>query len=173
MQSQQQADGELVQMFGKVIAIVLLLTLLSILGFRYFASVDKISAQGLRLDHSKLLNVLAMVKGQWLAKGRPSEMRLEWDTSGFQDSEPFIIEGENSEEHTLVKMSHGGWPLLDTADSVGCKQLWRQLLGRELVEQQVVTQLNPEGDVCSYIANNSDRLSYQLSTGRVVFLTKE
>ncbi|RTR40466.1 hypothetical protein EKG38_00660 [Shewanella canadensis] len=168
MQSQQQADGELLQMFGKVIAIVLLLTLLSILGFRYFASVDKISAQGLRVDHTKMLNVLAMVKAQWLAKGRPSEMRLEWDTSGFQEREPFEAAGQN-----LVKMSHGGWPLPDVADSVGCKQLWRQLLGRGPVEQQVVTQLNSEGDVCSYIANNSERLSYQLTTGRVIFLTEE
>lgn len=168
MQSQQQADGELVQMFGKVIAIVLLLTLLSILGFRYFGSVDKISAQGLRVDHTKMLNILAMVKAQWLAKGRPSEMKLEWDTLGFGERESLDIAGKN-----LVKMSHGGWPIPDVADSVGCKQLWRQLLGRGPVEQQIVTQLNSEGDVCSYIANNSDRLSYQLTTGRVIFLTNE
>ncbi|RTR31241.1 hypothetical protein [Shewanella atlantica] len=173
MQSQQQADGELLQMFGKVIAIVLLLTLLSILGFRYFGSVDKISAQGLRVDHTKMLNILAMVKAQWLAKGRPPEMKLEWDTLGFGELEPLDIEGQTSEGNNLVKMSHGGWPLPDVADSVGCKLLWRQLLGRGPVEQHIVTQLNSEGDVCSYIANNSDRLSYQLTTGRVIFLTKE
>ncbi len=173
MQSQQQADGELVQMFGKVIAIVLLLTLLSILGFRYFGSVDKITAQGLRIDHTKMLNVLAMVKAQWLSKGRPSEMRLEWDASGFQEREPFNIEGENSEGRNLVKMSHGGWPLPDTADSMGCKQLWHQLLGLAPGKQQIVTQLSSEGDVCSFVAKNADRLSYQLTTGRVIFLTNE
>lgn len=168
MQSQQQADGELVQMFGKVIAIVLLLTLLSILGFRYFGSVDKISAQGLRVDHTKMLNVLAMVKAQWLAKGRPSEMRLEWDGLDFATQEKHVSVDQN-----LVKMSHGGWPLPDTADSMGCKQLWHQLLGLAPGKQQIVTQLSSEGDVCSFVAKNADRLSYQLTTGRVIFLTNE
>ncbi len=168
MLSQQQADGELLQMLGKVIAIVLLLTLLSILGFRYFGSVDKLSAQGLRVDHTKMLNVLAMIKAQWLSKGRPPEMKLEWDTSGFQDSEPFEIEG-----YTIVKMSRGGWPLPEAENSMGCKQLWHQLLGREPHKQQIVTRLGSEGDVCSYVATNSDRLSYHLTTGRVIFLTKE
>jgi len=168
MQSQQQADGELLQMFGKVIAIVLLLTLLGILGFRYFGSVDRLSAQGLRVDHTKMLNVLAMIKAQWLAKGRPPELRLEWDTGGIQDRDPLDNDGQN-----FVKMSHGGWPLPDTADSKGCRQLWHQLLGREPVEPLMVSQLGPEGDVCRYITNNSDRLTYQLTTGRVIFLTKE
>ncbi|WP_394147706.1 hypothetical protein [Shewanella atlantica] len=168
MQSQQQADGELLQMFGKVIAIVLLLTLLGILGVRYFSSVDKLGAQGLRVDHNKMLNVLAMVKAQWLAKGRPAEMRLEWDDLAFDRQESVEPAGQ-----TLVKMSPGGWPIPDTDDLAGCKQLWRQLLGREPGTQQVVTELGPGGDVCSFIANNSDRLSYQLSTGRVIFLTNE
>jgi len=168
MQSQQQADSELLQMFGKVAAIVLLLTLLSILGVRYFGSVDKISAQGLRVDHTKMLNILAMVKTQWLVRGRPTEMKLEWDGLDFATQKQQVSVVQN-----LVKMSAGGWPLPGTADSKGCKQLWRQLLGRKPIEQQLVTQLSAEGDVCSFVANNSDRLSYQLTTGRVIFLTKE
>lgn len=161
MQSQQQADGELLQVFGKVVAIVLLLTLLSVLGFRYFGSVNNISAQGLRVDHTRLLNVLGMVKAQWLAQGRPSEMHLSWDSAGTEYAT------------SIVKMSSGGWPLPNQANSSGCEQLWYQLLGHDTLSQQLVSKMSAEGDVCSYIANNSDRLGYQLISGHVIFLTND
>ncbi len=161
MLSQQQADGELLQVFGKVVAIVLLLTLLGVLGFRYFGSVNNISAQGLRVDHTRLLNVLGMVKAQWLAKGRPNEMKLTWDSTGTKYADSF------------VKMSSGGWPLPNNLDSSGCEQLWYQLLGLDTLSQQLVSEIGAKREVCSYIANNSDRVGYQLTSGRVIFLTND
>lgn len=161
MKSQQKADGELLQVFGKVVAIVLLLTLLSVLGFRYFGSVSNISSQGLRVDHNRLLNVLGMVKAQWLAQGRPTEMKLTWASTGTEYAESY------------VKMSAGGWPLPNNRDASGCEQLWYQLLGKDTLSQQFVSEIDAKRDVCNYIANNSDRVGYQLTSGRVIFLTND
>ena len=171
MLSQQKADGELLELYGKMIAIVLLLALLGVLGFRYFGSVNHIAAQGLRIDHTRLLNVLGMIKGQWLAQGRPKEMRLDWDTgiSISADKKSTQI----TSDMNFVKMSSGGWPLPNKLDSAGCEQLWYQLLGLDTASQQVVSVLGQEGDVCSYVANDFDRLGYQLTTGRVIFLTND
>ncbi|MPY25884.1 hypothetical protein FM037_01880 [Shewanella psychropiezotolerans] len=170
MLSQQKADGELLELYGKMIAIVLLLALLGVLGFRYFGSVNNIAAQGLRIDHTRFLNVLGMIKAQWLAQGRPKEMRLDWDTGSVISVNNQVTE---LEEMNLVKMSSGGWPLPNKLDSAGCEQLWYRLLGLDTASQQVVSSLSQGGDVCSYVANNLDRLGYQLTTGRVIFLTND
>ncbi|BAJ00263.1 hypothetical protein [Shewanella violacea] len=171
MLSQQKADGELLGLFSKMIAIVLLLALLAILGFRYFGSVNNIAAQGLRVDHTRLLNVLGMIKGKWLAQGRPKQMMLDWDTG-------FSISADSQSSQTisamnLVKMSSGGWPLPNKRDSTGCEQLWYKLLGPDTMSQQFVSSISPGGNVCNYIVIDSGRMSYQLATGYVNFLTND
>lgn len=208
MLSQQKADGEILALFGKVISIVLLLSLLSILGYKYFGAVSNIGSQGLKVDHHRLLNVLGMVKAQWLAKGRPSEMRLDWDMGGEYASsfsanpvnQAESVNGSESDNEVesvsvnselqnsskvmgkraaqstdvnFVKMSSGGWPLPKNLDSLGCEHLWYQLLGENTASQHLVSEIGANGDVCSYIASNYDRLGYHLRSGRVIFLTND
>ncbi len=163
MEKQTRVDSELMQAYGKMIAIVVLLLILSVLGYGYFAKVEQVSAQGLRLEHSRLLNVLAMVRSQWLVQGRPAEMHLDWSTAME------LREGEQP----LIKMSEQGWPTLEQVTEEGCKKLWWQLLGGRDDLVKIVTQADRAGEVCSYIANNGDRLSYQLNSGRVIFLTDQ
>ncbi|QYJ98051.1 hypothetical protein K0J45_02025 [Shewanella alkalitolerans] len=161
MQNQQRVDSELMQAYGKMIAIVVLLLILGVLGYGYFAKVDQVSSQGLKLEHSRLLNVLAMVRSQWLVQGRPAEMHLDWSTA---------MELRDGEQ-PLIKMSEQGWPTLAQITEENCKTLWWQLLGGRDDLAKIVTQADQAGEVCSYIANNGDRLSYQLTSGRVIFLT--
>ncbi|MBW8182827.1 hypothetical protein [Shewanella nanhaiensis] len=168
MLSQQKADGELLQVLGKVVSLLLILVLLATLAFKYFSSLETVGVQRLKADHTKLINVLGMVKAQWFAQGRPDLMPLDWNSFG--------IYGQNltkESELVLIKMSKGGWPLPEQRDKVGCKQLWGQLLGRETERQHIVTSFDSSRDVCNYFDNNSERLSYHLSSGRVIFLTKD
>ncbi len=164
MLSQQKADGELIGLFGKMTAIVLLIILLGVSGFKYLGSVNNIAAQSLWIDHTRFLNVLIMIKAQWLAQGRPKEMRLDWDTGSDQPIE--------QEEIKLIKMSAGGWPLPNKLDSSGCEQLWYQLLGADTESQEMVSLLGQKGESCSYIVNSLDGFSYQLTSGRVIFVDK-
>ncbi|ASJ95444.1 hypothetical protein [Shewanella marisflavi] len=161
MKNQQRVDGELMQAYGKVVAILVLLLILGGLGYGYFAKVDQVSSQGLRFEHNRLLNVLAMVRSQWLVQGRPKEMRLDWSTA--------IDLGDG--QQPLIKMSDQGWPTLSKVTQEGCKTLWWQLLGGRNELSKIITQADEAGEVCSYIANNGDRLSYQLRSGQVIFLT--
>ncbi|MCG9747990.1 hypothetical protein [Shewanella sp. Isolate8] len=161
MENQTRVDSELMQAYGKMIAIVVLLLILGGLGYGYFAKVDQVSSQGLKLEHSRLLNVLAMVRSQWLVQGRPAEMHLDWSTA-------MELRGG---EQPLIKMSDQGWPTLDKITQESCKTLWWQLLGGRDDLEKIVTKADQVGEVCSYIANNGDRLSYQLNSGRVIFLT--
>ncbi|MEC4725445.1 hypothetical protein HWQ46_07785 [Shewanella sp. D64] len=168
MLNQQKADGELLQVFGKVVSMLLILALLAILGFKYFDSVDNIGAQSLKRDHTKLINILAMVKAQWFAQGRPESMPLDWNSFNTND------QSQHKERVlVLIKMSKGGWPLLDQGDMDGCKQLWGLLLGRETERQQIVTIFDPQRDVCSYIDGSFGELRYDLRSGRVKVLLKD
>lgn len=168
MLSQQKADGELLQVLGKVVSILLILALLAILSFRYFSSVDKIGAQTLKVDHTKLINVLAMVKAQWLAQGRPDLLPLDWNSFDTNDKNK-----DKAPELVLIKMSKGGWPLPNQRDMEGCKQLWWMLLGIETEKYQVVTAFDGQGDVCSYTAADLSGLGYELNSGRVMILIKD
>ncbi|MEI6859478.1 MAG: hypothetical protein V5788_06810 [Shewanella sp.] len=170
MLSQQKADGDLLGLFGRVIAMVLLIILLGVLSFRYLGSMNNIAAQALWIDHSRFLNVLIMIKAKWLAQGKPKEMRLDWDTGGIisNNDQPTKPQGIK-----LVKMSSGGWPLPNKLDSAGCKQLWYQLLGVDAASQDIVSLLDPNGLICNYTVNDSLSLSYQLVSGRVVFVAND
>lgn len=161
MQSQQQADSELIQVYGKIVAIAVMLLILAVLGFRFVGSVDKVSAQGLKIEHARLLNVLAMVRSQWMTQGRPKQMMLDWSTT--------LTRGDG--EQNVVLIDNQGWPTLAKVSESSCNKLWWQLLGTKNNIAQVVTSQEESGDICSFIASNGDRLSYQLNTGRVIFLT--
>lgn len=168
MLNQQKADTELLQLLGKSISLLLLAALLTILGVKYFNSVDKVGAQNLEIDHTKLINLLSMVKAQWFSQGRPALLSLEWDNfEGFGEHQRL------DNKLTLIKMSDGGWPLLNQRDKLGCKQLWSQLLGRETERQSIVTVFDASGDVCHYTSEHSGKLSYELNSGRVFLLTKD
>lgn len=151
------------QVFGKIVAIVVMLMILAGLGFRFLGSMEQVSAQGLKIEHTRLLNVLAMVRSQWLTQGRPKQMRLDWSIT--------LARGDG--EQSMVLMSQQGWPTLMQVDEINCKVLWEQLLGAGDGLSQLVTIKANNGEVCSYIASNGDRLSYQLSSGRVIFLTDD
>ena len=168
MLSQQKAEGELLQILGRVVSMLLIFALLAVLGFRYFSSVDKIGAQTLKVDQTKLINVLAMVKAQWFAQGRPDWLPLDWHYNG--------INGENSKQKMdimLIRMSKGGWPLPNQRDKRGCEQLWIHLLGRDAEQQHIVTDFDGSRDVCKYFGGDSEFLGYSLRSGRVNILTKD
>lgn len=119
------------QVYAKLVALILLLIVLAILGFRYLGSVQQVSAQGLVVEHTRLLNVLGMIKAQWLAKGRPEMMRLDWQ---FTD----VTDGQDQQ---LVKINRGGWPTVNNVNESSCEQLWQQLLGGDTHSQQIVIEV--------------------------------
>lgn len=168
MLNQQKSDGELLQVFGKVVSLLLILLLLAILSFKYFNSVDKVSVQSFNRDHTKLIHVLGMVKAQWFAQGRPDLLPLDWNSFDTKDNNK-----DKEPELVLIKMSKGGWPLPNQRDSGGCKQLWWMLLGSDVENLQAVTSFEAGRDVCNYIADNSGGLRYELGSGRVIILIKD
>ncbi len=98
MPSQHQAEEDLLRTFARLAALLLLLVILAVLGVRYFSAVDQVSARGLQLEHHRLLNVLAMVRSQWLSLGRPEQMQLDWQTL------------ERPEPPGQLAMNKAGWP---------------------------------------------------------------
>lgn len=162
MQRQQLADSELIKLYGKVVAIVVVLIMLAVLAFRFMGSVEDVSAQGLKMEHTRLVNVLAMVRSQWLRQGRPDTLVLHWST------------GEASPSVEPVLINQQGLPTLKHADEAGCRQLWLQLLGPKPQQVAVRVATTDSGPVCEYVSRNGDKLSYQLNSGRVIWknLTK-
>ncbi|MCL1113749.1 MULTISPECIES: hypothetical protein [Shewanella] len=194
MLSQQKADDDLLKVYGKMIAIVVLLIVLSVLGARYIKTEPILTSQGLAFEHNRLLNVLAMVKSQWLTSGRPNRMLLSWynvapkvlnnsDSDVATESSKngqfsASAASDNTEAELIgtdnwITLSAKGWPIVDTFDNDGCQQLWQQLLATRTSELALSVEYQAEDKVCRYVSPNQSSLSYQLLTGRVIFLSAE
>ncbi|MCT8987996.1 hypothetical protein [Shewanella phaeophyticola] len=192
MLSQQKADDDLLKVYGKVIAIVVLIILVGILGGRFINTAPNLTSQGLAFEHNRLLNVLAMVRSQWLASGRPNKMLLSWynvapnvldkqdtndksskngrlETSAQIDNTEAELMGTNN----WIQLSSSGWPLVETYDEDGCKRLWLQLLAIDVNELELKVVYQAEDKVCRFTSANQTSLSYQLQTGRIIYLTAE
>ncbi|MBO2638783.1 MSHA biogenesis protein MshF [Shewanella algae] len=161
MPSQHQAEEDLLRTSARLAALLLLLVILAVLGVRYFSAVDQVSARGLQLEHHRLLNVLAMVRSQWLSLGRPEQMQLDWQTL------------ERPEPPGQLAMNKAGWPQAPSRDDSGCVALWQQLLGGMPDKAVIRVQFLGQDQSCRYMSSAGESLSYQMDTGRVIFLTAD
>ncbi|GGP88921.1 MSHA biogenesis protein MshF [Shewanella ulleungensis] len=194
MLSQQKADDDLLSVYGKIVAIIVLLIVLLILGARYINTAPNLTSQSLAFEHNRLLNVLAMVRSQWLTSGRPDKMLLSWydvapnvltntkGNAGTESSKNGQLSASAQLDYTeadligtnnWVKLSPNGWPIVDTYDDQGCKQLWQQLLATSATELSLTVVYQKTEKVCRYVSPNQSSLSYQLQSGRVIFLSAE
>jgi hypothetical protein len=189
MLSQQKADHELLSVYGRVIAIVVLLVLLAIFGIRYLNTASTIGGRGLEFEQNRFLNVLAMVRSQWLASGRPDKMQLSWHNlaSNVPNSQSNKKESKNGRTNTdeinddadlvgtdnWISLSDQGWPIIDTNDVQGCERLWGQLLATNLQQLPISVDYQSDTNICRYSSENKASLSYQLQTGRVIFLIND
>lgn len=160
MLSQQKADGELLTLFRKIFALVILLLVLAYFAFSHFGGINQVGQQSIQVEHNRLLNILGVIRSQWLIKGKPERLQLDWHSN---------FEG-GTESISYVSMAAGGWPIPDETSVAGCRDLIEQLLGASYV-RQIVTKFNSNTGVCRYIGVSGGSISYQTTSGRVIFLT--
>ncbi|MGI2260226.1 hypothetical protein [Shewanella sp. GXUN23E] len=174
MDSSENSGGRLQTVYRQLVAVILLLLVLAVLGYRYFEAVPGIVAQGLQVEQTRLLNVLAMTRSKWLGEGQPPRMLLSWvkqvDIPSAQASAALTLENTQSSE---VLMASGGWPLPHERSAAGCARLWYQLLGVLPDGQELQVQFDGESFACWFIAGDGSRLSYRLDSGEVNFLTSD
>ncbi|PIW59984.1 MSHA biogenesis protein MshF [Shewanella sp. CG12_big_fil_rev_8_21_14_0_65_47_15] len=164
MQSQQKAEGDLLRVYGRMITIILVLVMMAVIGIRYFSTMPQVAARSVELEHTRFLNVLAMVRSQWLSLGKPAQLQLDWEV--FTDQSQTVGQ-------SVVKMSALGWPQPKQLDHLGCQELWLQLMGSELQEDTLVGEFLSKDTSCRYRSQNGDSIGYQLNSGRVIFLTQK
>lgn len=160
MLSQQKADIDLLTLFKKIVTLVVLLLVLSCFAFSYFGQSKQVDYQSIKTEHNRLLNILGVIRSQWLIKGKPKQLKLDWhsDFNGKVGSVGYIL------------MADGGWPLPSVTSVAGCRDLIEELLGAGYI-QKLVTEFNLNTGVCRYIGADEASISYQLTSGRVIFLT--
>jgi hypothetical protein len=195
MLSQQKADHELLSVYGRVVAIVVLLVLLAIFGIRYLNTASTIGGRGLEFEQNRFLNVLAMVRSQWLASSRPDKMQLSWhnlasnvpnsgktetelnagqtntEVNNDNDMEVINYNGDLMGTDNWITLSAQGWPIIDTYDAQGCERLWRQLLATNVQQLSITVDYQADDNRCRYLSAHKASLSYQLQTGIVIFLS--
>ncbi|MCW3170890.1 hypothetical protein [Shewanella subflava] len=183
MLKQQQAEGDLIKVYGRMIAIGVFLLILAMLGLRHFNSIPSMTGKSLALEHNRLLNITAMIKSQWLSTGRPKRLLLNWESMApdvhtnnqaeTSDSGQLLLQATDELDAQLVatgnwiSLSDKGWPLINSLDVSGCKRLWYQLLATQLNDIDV--SYDADTSVCRYLAEDSTSISYQFSTGRILF----
>ncbi|WP_237524070.1 hypothetical protein [Shewanella sp. KX20019] len=133
---------------------------LSYLAFGYFGGVNQVGQRSIQVEHNRLLNVLGVIRSQWQIQGKPERLQLDW-RSDLTDS---------AETISYVSMATGGWPIPDETSVAGCRELIGELLGLSYAKQ-VVTKFNSNTGACRYIGEEGGSISYQTSSGRVIFLT--
>ncbi|MDR6965868.1 MSHA biogenesis protein MshF [Shewanella putrefaciens] len=162
MRSQQKAESNLLNLYGRMIALIVVLTMMAIIGIKYFSTMPQLAARGLELEHTRFLNIVAMVRSQWLSLGKPSQMNLDWE----------IFDNQSQQlKPSVVKMNALGWPQPLQLDNQGCQALWQQLMGTELKKSTLTGAYLPRDNSCHYRSQNGDSIGYQLDSGRVIFLT--
>lgn len=163
MQSQQKAESNLLRVYGRLVSLTLVLIILAVIGVKYFTAMPQLAARSVEVEHSRFLNVLAMVRSQWLSLGKPQQMRLDWEVFNEQNT--------HNEQQTLVIMSAQGWPQPTELSDQGCQALWWQLMGQEAADNSLIGSYFLKDNSCRYRSQNGDRIGYQLNSGRVIFLT--
>jgi hypothetical protein len=168
MHSQQQAEGEMLGLYGRLLTLVLVLIILGMLGWRYSNGVEEVRSQSLTLEHRRLITLLPMIRSQWLSSGRPHSVKLQWQE--WHNSEVNEVSASlQAQDGASVLMSASGWPQLVSLDDLGCERLWLQLLGSNLTELNIIADYQADSQSCRYTALDGSALSYQQSTGEVVF----
>ncbi len=162
MQSQQKAESDLLRVYGRLVSLTLLLIILAVIGFKYFATMPQLAARSVELEHTRFLNVLAMVRSQWLSLGKPQQMGLDWEVFNEQSV---------NNDQTSVLMSVQGWPQPSHLDDQSCQLLWQQLMGQEAGDESLIGSYFAKDNSCRYRSKNGDSIGYQLNSGRVIFLT--
>jgi hypothetical protein len=168
MHSQQQAESEMLGLYGRMVTLVLVLIILGFLGWRYFNGVEDVRSQSLTLEHRRLITTLPMIRSQWLSSGRPHSVKLEWQE--WHGNEVNTVPASlQAQDGASVLMSASGWPQLVSLDKLGCERLWLQLLGSSLTELKIVAAYQADNQSCRYSALDGSVLTYQQTTGEVVF----
>lgn len=162
MQTQQKAESDLLRLYGRIIAIGLVLVIMAVIGAKYFFTLPQIAARGLEVDHARFLNVLVMVRSQWLSLGKPPQMQLNWEA--FDNI-------SKDTELSIVDINGLGWPQPKQYSTQGCQDLWQQLMGAEIHDVGLEADYLAKDNSCHYRSHNGDSLGYQLNSGRVIFLT--
>ncbi|TCN86292.1 MSHA biogenesis protein MshF [Shewanella fodinae] len=158
MAPQRGADDSLMSVYRQLIALLLLLLLLGIIGVRYFNGLQQVADNSLQVEYNRVLNVLAMVRSQWLNQGKPVTLLADWQLS-------------DSHQQDALLMDKGGWPLPPTFDASGCQQLWQQLSGASATQVGIVVRYQVDAQVCDYQSSSGPSIRYQLRDGKVIFLT--
>ena len=181
MLKQQQAEGDLIKVYGRMIAIGVFLLILAVLGFRHLNSIPSMTGKSLALEHNRLLNITAMIKSQWLSTGRPKQLLLNWKsmapdvlTNSQADTLNLVplqaneeLDAQLAATGNWISLSNKGWPVINSLDVMGCERLWYQLLATQL--NDIAVSYDADTHVCRYLAEDSTSISYQFSTGRILF----
>ncbi|MDO6618714.1 MSHA biogenesis protein MshF [Shewanella sp. 10N.286.51.B2] len=168
MQKQQQSENNLVKSYIRIISITLVLVIMVVIGAKHFASVESIGAQSIHREHNRLLYVLAMVKSQWLSQGKPQRLKLSWENLASGSAKQ-LKNDKLAGEDNIILMSTFGWPMLKSASAQGCVELWQQLMASNLLDMGVKVNYQTELEICHFATAQSGSISYQVSSGRVIF----
>ncbi|WP_076538536.1 hypothetical protein [Shewanella sp. UCD-KL21] len=169
MQKQQQSERNLVKSYIRIVSVTLALVIMAVIGAKHFASLDTIGAQSIQREHNRLLYVLAMVKSQWLSQGRPQSLKLTWENLAPDSVNQQSKDGTLAEQDNIILMSTFGRPMLKSASPQGCVELWQQLMASNLQDMGARVNYQTELEICHFATVQSGSISYQVSSGRVIF----
>lgn len=167
MRSQQQAEGHLLRLYGRMVALCLILAVMAVVGLRYFSTVPDMGSRHLEIEHTRLLTILAMVRSQWLSLGKPMQLQLNWQITGLQQQH----------ESSHVLMNSQGVPQPSSLTNRGCRQLWLQLMGEKRDSDTFTATYFAKENSCHFTTHDSehqaDSLAYLLDDGRVTLLPSQ
>ncbi|MCL1068468.1 MSHA biogenesis protein MshF [Shewanella olleyana] len=173
MRKQQKSESDLLKTYARIISLTLVIVIMGVIGTKHFSSVDSIGTKSLELEHSRLLYVLAMVKSQWLSQGRPNSLKLSWENIGVGSANKQLGADSIRASKNIIKMSDKGWPQLSDESEEGCKELWQHLMASNLHDIKAEVFYQNETKICRFATEQSGSISYQTSSGRVIFFDSD
>ncbi|QYJ75860.1 hypothetical protein [Shewanella sp. FJAT-52076] len=159
MLPQREAEGELIGIYRRMLAVIVMLLLLAVVGFRYFSGLESVASHSMVMEQGRLQNLVSMARSKWLGQGRGEILKLEWE----------LLDRDTPAAPVLIHMSAVGWPQPPQRDAIGCRALWQQLLGYG-TEDLIDVSFDTGSGSCQYLGEAHSLISYHLDTGKVTLV---
>ena len=174
MNQQQKLEASLMQTFTRILVVVMILGLVAIGIKRMLPNLQTFHNENLKQEVLRLKHVIQVLHNQWLIKGKPQTIQVEWTQLAEYFDKPSI---EQVQPLTEIPFNTLGFPKLATLDDQGCELLWQTLMAVDSKLLNIKAEYKEQTHECHFYQQVTTEekqplgeIRYQLKTGQADYL---
>ncbi|MBM7073078.1 hypothetical protein JQC92_13735 [Shewanella sp. 202IG2-18] len=164
MASQQKRDANMMQILVRIISIAMILALVATAIHKMLSPLQTFHNENIKQEVLRLKYVINVIHNQWLIKGQPNHLDVEW-----QQLATATINVNDTEQSNIstLELNSVGFPIPNTLDSEGCIGLWKSLMAVDAKLLKIKTEYKENERACLYRQHAENKES--LNIGYVIY----